>query len=56
MINFKKWFNRYDEAGFINKEHERLEHALMWGTAILILLALLGLIIWVIKESSALAI
>lgn len=56
MINLKKWLNRYDEAGFINKEHEKLERVLMWGTAILILLVLLGLIIWAIKESSAPAI
>lgn len=53
MINLKKWLNRYDEAGFINKEHEKLERVLMWGTAILIFIALLVVIIWAIKESSA---
>lgn len=53
MIDFKKWFSRYDEAGFINTRYEKLERGLMWTTLIVLSLTMISLIIWVIKESGS---
>ncbi|WP_321518095.1 hypothetical protein [uncultured Bacteroides sp.] len=50
MTKFKKWIYRYDNNGFINKEHEKLEKYFMFGAATIIGVSLIALVTWVIIE------
>jgi hypothetical protein len=52
MTDLKKWIYKYNEGGFINREHEKLEKYLMIGSIALIFVAFVSLVIWVIKDSS----
>jgi len=56
MSIFRKWFSRYDESGFINKKHEKLEKIFLWSTIAFIFTIFAALILWVIKELSTPAI
>ena len=52
MDSVKKWLYKYNEAGFINKEYEKLEKILMIGTFIIILLCFVSLVLWTINEAT----
>jgi len=51
MNKIKKWLYKHNDDGFINKEHEILERILMISFGIFIILCLIILLIWVIKDS-----
>jgi hypothetical protein len=53
MANFKKWIYKYDEGGFINREHEKLEKYMMMGSVALVIILFIALIIWTIKETGS---
>lgn len=53
MANIKKWLYKYNEDGFINKEHETLERILMISFGVFIVLCLIILLVWVIKDSGS---
>lgn len=50
MAKIKKWLNKYNENGFINKEHETLEKYLMIGMFISFCIVFLSILGWVIIE------
>lgn len=53
MANLKKWIYKYNEGGFINREHEKLEKYLMMGSAAIVFIVFVSLVVWAIKDSSS---
>ena len=51
MLNFRKWIYKYDENGFINKEHEQLEKWLMIGLVLVVFIVFISLVALVIIET-----
>lgn len=50
MAPLKKYLNRYDENGFINTQHEKVEKYFLIAISILALITLAALIVWVFVE------
>lgn len=51
MSKLNKWLYKRNEAGFINKEHEKLEKYLMIGAGFLIAVTFFSLVAWVLIET-----
>ena len=51
MSKLNKWLYKRNEAGFINKEHEKLEKYLMIGAGFLIAVTFFSLVAWVLFET-----